>query len=100
MREAKDVRITQIIHKAAQKLQTYKTLFALNQKEFQLCSALVNAAVEFVNDFLADHPRTKKMPRIFIWQGARYWLEYSTLGRVYVRVKGSKARFSSGPLSI
>jgi len=80
---------------AARKLEQHGTLFVLAIEEYRAAHELVYAAVEFVNEYLAQHPRTKKMPRVFLWRGARYWLGYTTHGRVHVRVTGSKARFNS-----
>lgn len=93
-------RQTQLMQTAAQRVRHHRTLFALTAAEYRAARELVNAAVEFVNEYLARHPKTKKMPRVFTWCGARYWLEYSTLGRVSVRVKGSKTQFSSGVFAI
>lgn len=93
-------RHARLMQSAAQKVQHHKTMFALTAAEYRAARELVNAAVEFVNEHLAQHPKAKKMPRVFTWCGARYWLEYTTLGRVSVRVKGSKTRFSSGVFAI
>lgn len=89
-----------LMQSAAQRIHHHRTLFALTAAEYRAARELVNAAVYFVNEHLAQHPKAKKMPRVFTWCGARYWLEYTTLGRVSVRVKGSKARFSSGVFAI
>lgn len=80
---------------AARKLEQHRTLFVLTVNEYRAAREVVKAAVEFVNEYLSLHPRSKKLPRVFNWCGARYWLEYTTLGRVCVRVTGSKARFNS-----
>ena len=93
-------RHARLMHTAAQSLHRHKTLLFITKAEHRAVRELVDAAVVFVNEYLAQHPRTTKMPRVFIWHGARYWLEYSTLGRVSVRVKGSKARFSSEAFAI
>lgn len=85
---------------AAQKLGRHQSLLVLTADEYRAAREVVYAAVKFVNEYIAIHPRTKKMPRVFIWRGARYWLEYSTLGRVYVRVTGSKARFPSAVFAL
>lgn len=85
---------------AARKLEQHKTLFALTVDEYRAAREVVYAAVDFVNEYHALHPRTKKQPRVFLWRGARYWIEYTTLGRVYVRATGSKARFPSAPIAI
>ncbi|MDZ4202788.1 MAG: hypothetical protein U1C96_11665 [Gallionella sp.] len=93
-------RHSRLMQTAAQRFHHHKTLLALTAAEYRAARELVNAAVEFVNEHLARHPKAKKMPRVFTWCGARYWLEYSTFGRVSVRVKGCKMRFSSGVFSI
>ena len=85
----------------AQRLQKYGTLFALTRLEYNAARELVKAGVVFVSDWLADHPRSKSLPRSFVYKSARYRLEYTTLGRVHIRVNGfPKARFSSGVLAI
>ena len=93
-------RHARLMQTAAQRLHHHKTLLVLTTAEYRAARELVCAAVEFVNEYLAQHPRAKKMPRVFVWHDGRYWLEYSTLGRVSVRVKGCKARFSSGVFAI
>lgn len=93
-------RQTRLMQTASQKLEHHRTLFALTAAEYRTARELVYAAVEFVDEHFARHPHAKKMPRVFMWCGWRYWLEYSTMGRVSVRVKGSKARFSSGAFAI
>lgn len=93
-------RQTRLMQTAAQRFHHHKTLLALTAAEYRAARELVNAAVKFVNEYLARHPKAKKMPRVFTWCGARYCLEYSTLGRVSVRVEGSKTRFSSGVFAI
>lgn len=93
-------RHARLIQSAARRLEKQKTLLALTMAEHRAARELVRAAVAFVNEYHALHPRTKKMPRVFRWRGARYWLEYTTLGRVYVRVTGSKVRFPSAPIAI
>ena len=93
-------RHARLMRSAAQRLEKHKTLLALTMNEHRAARELVRAAVDFVSEYRALHPRTNKLPRVFMWRGARYWLEYTTLGRVYVRVTGSKARFPSAPLAI
>ncbi len=85
-------RHARLMRSAAQRLEKHKTLLALTMSE--------HPAVDFVSEYRALHPRTNKLPRVFTWRGARYWLEYTTLGRVYVRVTGSKVRFPSASIAI
>lgn len=93
-------RPARLMQSAALKLKKHGTLFVLTKAEYLAAREVVNAAVDFVNEHHALHPRTKKLPRVFRWRGARYWLEYTTLGRVHVRVTGIKARFPSAPIAI
>lgn len=93
-------RHARLMQSAARRLEKHKTLLALTMDEHRAAREVVYAAVDFVNEYSALHPRTKKRPRVFLWRGARYWLEYTTLGRVYVRVTGSKVRFPSAPIAI
>lgn len=96
----KTSRHARLMESAARKLEQHRTLFVLTVNEYRAAREVVKAAVEFVNEYLSLHPRSKKLPRVFNWCGARYWLEYTTLGRVSVRVTGSKARFNSEVFAI
>lgn len=93
-------RHARLMQSAARKLEKHKTLLALTVGEYRAAREVVYAAVDFVNEYSALHPRTKKWPRVFLWRGARYWLGYTTLWRVHIRVTGSKARFSSAAFVI
>lgn len=84
-----------LMQSAAKKLEQHQTLFVLNVAEYRAARAVVYAAVDFVNEYISLHPRSKKLPRVFNFCGARYWIDYSTWGRVKVRLTGSKARFPS-----
>ena len=93
-------RHTRLMRSAVSKLEEHHTIMALTVPEYRAAREVVQAAVEFVNEFISLHPKTKKLPRVFEWLGARYRLEYSVLGRVHVGIAGSKARFSSEVFSI
>ena len=93
-------RHARLMQSAAARLEQNRTLFALSMPEYRAARELVNAAVEYVNEYIFLHPRSKKLPRVFKWCDARYRLEYTTLGRVRVRVIGSKARFNSEVFAI
>lgn len=85
-----------LVASGAKKLSQHKTLHALTIQEFRAAREVVRAAVRHVNSYIANRPDSNKLPRTFIWKGARYSLEYSTFGRVTVRVSGCGAKFSSG----
>jgi hypothetical protein len=89
-----------LVRSGALKLQKHGTLMALSREESVAARRLVDEAISFVQQYCVDHPRTKKMPRVFSFRKARYFLEYSSLGRLYVRVPATRARFASAPFQI
>lgn len=89
----------QLVQSAARKLEYHKTIFVLTVGEYRAARDLVNAAVAFVNEYLVQHPRTKKMSRAILFRGAKYYLNYTTLEGAHVCVTGSKVRFSSAGFS-
>ena len=88
-------RHSKLVQSAASKLAHENNLLVLTGGEFCALRDLMNSATDFLTDFLAQHPKTRKRTLSFRFQGTKYKIRYIALAGHSICLPDSTVRLTS-----
>lgn len=87
-------RHARLMQTAASKLAHENNLLVLTGGEFCAVRDLMNSAFDFLTEFLAQHPQTRKRTLSLRYQGTKYRIQYSALAGIFICLPGSTVRLT------